>query len=124
MHPKKIDETTNSGTGNQPLPGQFARSLKPESRQALMHGVRRRILRMLNQDPTPRTTQDLLKTFPELSLSSVNYHVLVLDQCGSLTISRVRSTVGSFTRVVTSNVADDPQFEVVLRATESMDDVR
>jgi hypothetical protein len=125
MHPRRTNNATRSGSdSNQPLPTQLAKSLKPETRQALMHGVRRRILRMFNQDPTPRTTQDLLKTFPGLSLSSVNYHVLVLGECGSLMASRVRATPGSFTRLLTSNAADDPQLVAVLRATESLDDVR
>jgi DNA-binding transcriptional ArsR family regulator len=90
--------------------------------QALMHGVRRGILRMLNQGPIPRTTQDLLETFPGLSLSSVNYHVLVLDECGSLTVSRGKAAPGGFTRLLISNVADDPQLVAVLRMTESLDD--
>jgi hypothetical protein len=79
---------------------------------------------MFSQDPTPRTPQDLLKAFPGLNLSSVNYHVLVLDECGSLTVSRVKATAGSLIHLLTSNVADDPQLVAVLRATESLDDVR
>jgi len=109
---------------NRPLPAPLAKGLKAETCHALMHGVRRRILRMFNQDPTPRTPQELLKKFPGLSLSSVNYHVLVLDECGSLTVSRVKTTPGSFARMFTSNVADDPQLAAVLRATESLDDDR
>lgn len=125
MPPRRTDNAKRSGPEfNRPLPVQLAKSLKPESRLALTHGVRRRILRMLNQDPTPRTTRDLLKTFPGLSLSSVNYHVLVLDECGSLEVSRGKTTPGSFTRLVTSNVAEDPQLVAVLRATESLDDGR
>jgi DNA-binding transcriptional ArsR family regulator len=123
MHPKRI-EKRSSPESNRPLPVQLAKSLEPEARQALMHGVRRRILRMLNQDPTPRTTQDLLETFPGLSLSSVTYHVLVLGECGSLTVSRGKAIPGSFTRLLSSNVVDDPQLVAVLRATESLDDVR
>lgn len=125
MHPRRTDNATRSGPeSNRPLPAHLAKSLSPEARQALMHGVRRRILRMFNQDATPRTTQGLLKTFPELSLSSVNYHVLVLDECGSLAVSRAKATPGSFTRLLTSNVAEDPQLVAILRATESLDDVR
>jgi len=89
-----------------------------------MHGVRRRILRMFNQDPTPRTAQDLLKTLPGLSPNSLNYHVIVLGECGSLTVSRVKATPGRFTRLLASNVAEDPQLVAVLRATESLDEGR
>jgi DNA-binding transcriptional ArsR family regulator len=125
MRPKRTENTKGSRPEfNRPLPVQLAKSLKPETRQALMHGVRRRILRMLNQEPIPRTIQELIKGFPGLSLSSVNYHVLVLDECGSLTASRGKATPGSVARLLISNVADDPQLVAVLRATESLDDVR
>lgn len=103
MHPRKNDNAEGSGEVNRPLPTQLAASLRPEARQALMHGVRRRILRILNQDSVPQTTQDLVKAFPGLSLSSVNYHVLVLEKCGNL---------------------DDPQLVAALRVTESLDDGR
>jgi DNA-binding transcriptional ArsR family regulator len=125
MHPKRTDNGMRSGPElNRPLPMQLAKALKPETRQALMHGVRRRILRMLNQDPIPRTARDLLKTFPDLSLSSLNYHILVLDECGILTVSRAKATQGSFARVFTANVADDAQLLAALQATESLDDAR
>ena len=124
MHPRRTDKAACSAESNRPLPVHLAKSLKPETRQALMHWVRRRILRMLNQSPTPRTIQDLQKTFPGLSLSSVNYHVLVLDECGSLTVSRVNATPGSPIRLLASNAADDPRLVAVLRATVLLDDVR
>lgn len=125
MHTRETENTARTGPeASWPLPVQLAKSLKPATRQALMHGVRRRILRMLNQDPTPQATRDLFRTFPGLSLSSVNYHVFVLAECRSLTISRGMATPGSFIRLLTSNVAEDPQLVAVLRATESLDDVR
>jgi hypothetical protein len=97
MMPKRTDNATRSGGAlNRPLPVQLAKALKPEMQRPLMHGVRRRILRTFNQDPTPRTTKDLQKTFPNLSFSSVNYHVLVLDECGCLAVSRVKATPDAF----------------------------
>jgi hypothetical protein len=121
----RTNNATHSGSRtNRPLPELLAASLAPESRLALMHGVRRRILRMLNQAPTPQATADLVGKFPGLSLSSFNYHVLVLDQCGILTASRGKATPGGFVRLLISNVVEDPQLVAVLRATESLDDVR
>jgi hypothetical protein len=125
MHTRRTENARRSGSEiNRQLPTQLAASLAPETRLALMHGVRRRILRMLNQDSTPQATHDLVRKFPGLSLSSFNYHVLVLDQCGSLTASRGKKTPGGFARLLISNVADDPQLVAALRATESLDDVR
>jgi len=124
MQPRKSDNSTRSGESNRPLPAQLAQGLEPQTRLALMHGLRRRILRTLNQDRTPRSTQDLRTTFPRSSLSSVSYHVFVLGECGILTVSRVKAAPGSFTHLLTSNVAEDPQLVAVLRATESLDDVR
>lgn len=125
MHSRRTDNARRSGPeSNQPLPVGLAEGLDPESRLALMHGVRRRILRTFNQDPAPRTTLDLLATLPGLSLSSVNYHVLVLGECGSLTVSKVKVAPESFIRLLRPNIADDPQLAAVLRATESLDDAR
>jgi DNA-binding transcriptional ArsR family regulator len=127
MRSKRTDNPTHSRSGselNQPLPAQLATKLKPKTRQALMHGARRQILRTLHRDPTPRTTKDFLGTFPGLSLSSVNYHLLVLNESGSLSASKVNTTDGNFSRLLISNVADDPEFATALRATESLDDVR
>jgi DNA-binding transcriptional ArsR family regulator len=108
---------------NRPLPTQLARSLGPRAQRALMHGTRRGILRILNQDPTPRTTQDLMSTSSGVSLSTVTYHVLVLSDCGSLRVSSVKQAGGTFTRSFVSNVVDDAQIVAVLKATEQMDDV-
>jgi hypothetical protein len=79
---------------------------------------------MVNQDPSPRTAQDLAKRFPGLSSASLNYHAHVLEECGSLTISRGKLAAGGFTHLLVSSVADDPQLVAVLRATESLDEVR
>lgn len=125
MHSRRTDNARHSGReSNQPLPAGLAEGLDPESRLALMHGVRRRILRTFDQDPAPRTTLDLLATLPGLSLSSVNYHALVLGDCGSLTVSKVEVVPESFIRLLRPNIGDDPRLAAVLRATESLDDAR
>jgi DNA-binding transcriptional ArsR family regulator len=112
-----------SNDASRPLPMQLAQSLEPKTKHALMHGMRRRILRALSEDPTPRTSKDLLTTFPGVSLSTVSYHVLVLTDYGSLAVSHVEQVHGTVVRSFVSNVADNAQYIAVLRATEQLDDV-
>jgi DNA-binding transcriptional ArsR family regulator len=107
-----------------PLPMQLARSLEPKAKHALMHGVRRRILRALSEDPSPRTTADILATIPGGTLSTVHYHVLVLQDCGSLAVSHVKQVRGTVVRSFVSNVADNAQYIAILRATARLDDAR
>ncbi len=121
MQPRHDDKSQRHG--EEPLPAGLAERLAPESRRALMHGTRRRILRALSEDPTPQTTQDLVATFPEITLKTITYHVLVLEDCGSLAVSHVKQARGSFTRFVISNVADNAEIVAVLRATEPLDAV-
>jgi hypothetical protein len=89
-----------------------------------MHGTRRRILRVFGEDPTPRTTKELLPTFPGVSLSTIVYHVLVLEDCGSLSVSHVAQDAGALHRSFVSTVADNVEIVAVLQATESLDDAR
>jgi hypothetical protein len=108
----------------QPLPPPLAFGLGPEARRALMHGMRRCILRTLNRAQVPRTTGDLLTTFPEATLKTVAYHVCVLEDCEALAVSHVEQTRGGLTRSFVSSVAGDAQIIAILRATERMDDAR
>jgi len=108
----------------QPLPRQIAESLGPRSRRALMHGMRRRILRVLSRAGAPCTLQGLAAMFPEASLSQISYHVLVLSGCGSVAASGIQHAGGTLARSFVSSVAADPQIVAVLKATGTMDDVR
>lgn len=122
MQPRPDSDTPHlHRDAKEQLPVELAMSLAPIPRRALMHGMRRRILRALTQDPTPQTIEDLLPTFPGATLSAVNYHVLVLGDCGSLTVSRVEQTHGGFARSFVSNVADNLEFVAALQATEQLD---
>lgn len=112
----------SSDEANQPLPTQLAQSLEPKARRALMHGMRRRILRILG-DATPRTAKDLLATFPGVSLGTITYHALVLGECGSVTASALKPVNGNCARSFVSNVAGNAQYVAVLGATEPLDDV-
>jgi DNA-binding transcriptional ArsR family regulator len=106
------------------LPASLLDKLPPEKRRALIHGTRRGILRALQQDPAPRATRDLLSVFPGVTLQTISYHVLVLEECGSLTVSRIEQSPGSFARFFCSNIDCDPEILTVLRETEQLDAVR
>ncbi len=123
MQPRRRHTVQRSNDeANQPLPAQLAQDLEPRARRALMHGMRRRILRVLG-DATPRTAKDLLTTFPGVSLGTITYHALVLGECGSVTASPLQPAQGNCARSFVSNVAGNAQYVVVLGATEQLDDV-
>lgn len=124
MKPGQNNRPEHAGqVPRQRLPKQLAESLGPRSRRALMHGMRRRILRVLNEGDAPQTLQGLATVFPEASLSQVSYHVLVLGDCGSVAASEVQHAGGILARSFVSTVAANPQIVAVLQATETMDDV-
>jgi hypothetical protein len=126
MQPRKgrPAHQTNDEVVYQPLPAGLADSLEPKAGRALMHGMRRCILRTVNREPTPLTTKDLLTTFPGATLQTVDYHVRVLEDCGALAVSQVERTRGSLTRSLVSSVADDARIGAALRVTERLDDAR
>lgn len=104
-----------------PLPAAVAESLTPTTRHALMHWMRRRILRTLSEDKSPKTTQHLLATFPGASLRTVTYHVLVLEHCGGVRVSGQDEAHGTITRFFVSAVTDDAEFTAALDATARLD---
>jgi DNA-binding transcriptional ArsR family regulator len=107
-----------------PLPPQLAESLEPTVRRALTHGMRRRILRTLNQDRSALTLQELATVFPKASLSTLSYHVLVLRDCGAVAIAGVEPAEGTLARSFVAVIAENTQITAVLDATERLDDVR
>jgi len=122
MQPRQVrDAQTPSDRANRPLPMQLAQSLEPKARRALMHVIRRRILRALSQEQTPQTPQDLHATLRRDRLATINYHLLVLGDCGSVAVARIEQDRGANARSFVSNVANDAQYAAVLRATEQLD---
>ena len=89
-----------------------------------MHGMRRRILRALNDDRSPQTLSALGAMFPEAGLSQVSYHVLVLGDCGSVAVVDDRHAGEVLARAFVSTVAENPQIVAALQATEKMDEAR
>jgi hypothetical protein len=111
------------GEATRPLPKALAEGLAPETRHALMHGMRRCILRAFDEVPIVQTTRDLMPTFPGVTLQTITYHVLVLEEFGSVTVSHIEQGRGSFSRSFVSNVANNPEVVAALQATERLDDV-
>ncbi len=106
------------------LPASLLDTLSPENRRALIHRIRRGILRALRRDPAPKTTRDLLLIFPGVTLQTIAYHVLVLEECGSLTVAHIEQSPGNFARFLHSSIGCDPEILMVLNETERLDDVR
>jgi hypothetical protein len=124
MQPRhNSDVQRSSHEARQPLPAEVAERLTPTYRHALMHGLRRRVLRAFIEDPVPKTAKDLAPAFPGVTLQTINYHVFVLAQCGSLVVSRGEQTQGTLARSFVANVVDDAEVVGALRATEQLDDV-
>jgi hypothetical protein len=62
------------------LPIHLVDRLTFAEQKALEHPVRRQILRLLAPLGGLRTSQELTRSFPHLTLAQLNYHILVLTQ--------------------------------------------
>lgn len=99
-----------------------ASALTPERRKVLGHPIRRKILRALNRGTDGQTLSDLSEAVSQVDLSTISYHVLVLETGGCISVySEVVSGRGGMERVYGSNVADDRIVLEVLGATEQRD---
>ena len=96
--------------------------LEPQVRQALSHPLRRQIIRALNAGPA-RTTGDLREILPVESLSTLHYHVLVLEQAEVIQGSDLWNSVDAPMRSYVTEVAGDAAVSSLLKATQQLDDV-
>lgn len=73
--------------------GDDAKRRKPDPEHAIDHRVRREILRELLGAPEPMTVKELAELVPTANVSSLGYHVLVLEReacirrAGEITLS-------------------------------------
>lgn len=102
------------------LPTELTETLAPHMQRALKHPMRRRILRALNGDGRARTLEDLALANPGTSVSTISYHVLVLESCGGLSVRTAAPEEGG--NLYTSNIADDSAVTEFLRATRAGDE--
>jgi DNA-binding transcriptional ArsR family regulator len=106
----------------QKLPADVARTLAPHLRRALDHPTRRRILRALNENGHAQTLETLSDVAPSASVSAIRYHALVLEECGSISVSMALFRPGGPGPHYASNVADNRVVMEALRATRQLDD--
>ena len=102
------------------LPTELTETLAPHMQRALKHPMRRRILRALNGDGRARTLEELAIANPGTNVSTISYHVLVLESCGGISVRTAAPEDGG--NLYTSNVGDDNAVTEFLRATRTGDE--
>lgn len=107
------------------LPPEVASALAPNQRRALSNPTRRRMLRLLEEDPKPRTVAELALWIPDVNISTIGYHALILDECGCVTVTLVPvpDDRGEQPRCYGSNVSAKRAIREALKATEVFDEI-
>lgn len=105
------------------LPPEVVEGLAPHQQRALDHPIRRQILRVLTRDAKPQSLVDLCEGIPGTSISTIGYHLLVLEECGFVSVSGVLTGPGDAERHFASNVADNRVVTVALQETEQLDEL-
>lgn len=103
------------------LPIWVADTLAPHLRHALGNRTRRRILRALNYNADPQTTSDLIEVVPAKSLSTLGYHVGVLERAACVSQTSEIARAGGLLRAYASSITDNLGVMDALRATERED---
>lgn len=105
------------------MPVDLVGSLPSHLKRALEHPLRRRILRALGGVDTTRTLGSLAETIPGVSVSSVGWHALVLEECGGVSVAIGLPGVnsGGTCNRYSSNVADDQAVTKILELTRRSD---
>lgn len=106
----------------QNLPADLSATLAPHLHHALDSPPRRRILRALNATSDAQTLEDLGETVPAASISTLSYHLLILEMAGC--VSEASQIVGAdgMLRAYVSNIKDSQMVVDVLRITQPEDD--
>jgi len=105
------------------LPPEVVDSLAPHQQRALDHPIRRQILRVLSRSATPQTLGDLCEGMPQESVSTIGYHLLVLEECAFVSVSGILTGPGDAERHFASNVADNRAVMRALQETEQLDEL-
>jgi DNA-binding transcriptional ArsR family regulator len=106
----------------QNLPAEIADSLAPRLRHALGNITRRRTLRALNATADAQTLADLFDLVPAANISTLSYHLHVLENDGCVAEVSELVQVDGIVRAYVSNVTDDLAVMVALHATQQDDD--
>jgi DNA-binding transcriptional ArsR family regulator len=105
------------------LPPEVVEGLAPHQQRALEHPIRRRILRVLTHDSSPQTLIDLGEGIPDTSVSTIGYHLLVLEECAFVSVSGVLTGPGDAERHFASNIADNRVVIQALQETQRLDEL-
>lgn len=110
------------------LPPWVSAALAPHQRRALKSAVRRRILRTLSGLGYPATLPDLARRLGGgSSIGDIAYHVIILDECGCVTVSvRGQRDGGAWNgqpgrRGFAPNLVTKHAVKYALDATEALD---
>lgn len=106
----------------QSLPAELSATLAPHLHHALNSPPRRRILRALNATTDAQTLEDLREVVPAASISTLGYHVLVLEMAGCVSAASQIVRANGMLRAYASNVKDSRMVVDLLRATERKDE--
>jgi DNA-binding transcriptional ArsR family regulator len=106
------------------LPPEVVDGLAPHQQRALDHPIRRQILRVLSRTSNPQTLVDLCEGIPETSISTIGYHLLVLEECGFVSVSGVLTGPGDAERHFASNIADNRVVMLALQETQELDELK
>lgn len=103
------------------LPPAVAAALAPHQRRAVGNRTRRQILRQLSGSASPKTPSDLALAIPGASISVISYHVLVLEECGCVSLSIALADEVGQGQGVSSAEADSGPLREALDATPKLD---
>lgn len=106
----------------QNLPADLSATLAPHLHHALDSPPRRRILRALNTTTEALTLDDLGETLPAASLSTLGYHVRILEMAGCVSEACQIVRAKGMLRAYVSNLKDSQMVVDVLRITQPEDD--
>jgi hypothetical protein len=106
------------------LPDDLAETLAPHHQRALEHPFRRRILRALDDHGESQTLVELADLLPDTSISTIGYHALVLEECGtiSVTVSLLSAESSRGSNSYASNIGDDRAVRAVLNRMRPADE--
>jgi DNA-binding transcriptional ArsR family regulator len=113
-----VPEDKQQGCGGE------ATTRKQDREHAVDHPIRREILRALLDAPAPLTVEKLDELVPTANVSTLNYHVLVLERDGCIRRSGEVVLSNGVLPTYRATVADDPFLIVRLEASRQADESR
>jgi len=95
--------------------------LTETTRKSLSHQIRRMMLRGLHESGEPESPVEMMERIPGATLGLISYHAGILRDYGVTRLQGEGQVRGATQHFYVSAVADDPEVEEVLTATEAED---